>query len=329
MLKDHTSLVLLPLALFLAACSTAAAHNPEPSAAAELAPNREATSSVLAFTGEFALATGAIHPAKENLISQFAVSVKHGEVGSVKVRHVMPPYVAPEHRNHLFIHLHGGTYVGESGDASIAEAVLIAYRAQIPVLFIDYRLPPKHPFPAAVQDVVSVYLELLKERPARSMALGGTSAGGGLALAATHVLVEGGHQVPAALFAGAPWADLTETRDSTCTNNGIDASLVPTADKLGAAANAYAGRQNMNDPLISPVNGNFGGFPPTYFVAGTRDLFLSDTARVHRRLRMSGVVAELNIYAGVSQADEISVFDSPYSQQAYEELGAFLQKYLK
>ena len=265
----------------------------------------------------------------EKFAKQVSVSVKREEIEGVPVRHVVPASVALEHRNHLFIHLHGGAYVVGSGDAGVSEAILIASRAKIPVLSIDYRMPPKHHFPAAVNDVVSVYKHLLKERPAKSMAIGGTSAGGGLALASTHKLIELGLAVPAALFAGTPWADLTKTGDSHFTNEGIDRVLVTYDGVLAGAAKLYAGDHDMKNPLISPVYGDFKGFPPTYLVTGTRDLFLSDVARTHRKLRTAGIVADLNAYEGVSHGEYCLIIDSPESQQAYGELGAFLSKHLK
>ena len=265
----------------------------------------------------------------EKFAKQVSVAVKREEIEGVLVRYVVPASVALEHQNHLFIHLHGGAYVLNSGDASVFEAILIASRAKILVLSIDYRMPPKHPFPAAVNDVVKVYKHLLKKRPAKSMAMGGTSAGGGLALASTHKFIELGLDVPAALFAGTPWADLTKTGDSHFTNEGIDHALVTYDGLLAGAAKLYAGDHDMKNPLISPVYGDFEGFPPTYLVTGTRDLFLSDVARTHRKLRTAGVVADLNVYEGVSHGEYAFIIDSPESQQAYGELGAFLSKHLK
>ncbi len=80
-------------------------------------------------------------------------------------------------------------------------------------------------------------------------------------------------------------------------------------------------------PLISPVYGDFKGFPPTYLVTGTRDLFLSDTVRVHRKMRVAGVVADLNVYEGISHGEYI--VDSPESQQVYGELRTFLLRHLQ
>ena len=263
------------------------------------------------------------------LAKQLSVSVKRDEINGVNVHHLMPAVVDPRHENHLFIHLHGGAYVVGGGDASLGESILIADRAKISVLSIDYRMPPKHPFPAAVDDVVAVYKHLLRIRPAKSMALGGTSAGGGLSLASVHRFIQLGLEVPGALYAGTPWADLTKTGDSQFTNEGIDRVLVTYDGILHGAARLYAGGHALKDPLISPVYGRFEGFPPVYLVTGTRDLFLSDTARTHRKLRSAGIIADLNVYEGMSHAGYSILPTTLESLQIYTELNTFLIEHLQ
>ena len=98
---------------------------------------------------------------------------------------------------------------------------------------------------------------------------------------------------------------------------------------MEGAAKLYAGDHELTDPRISPVYGDFRGFPPTYLVSGTRDMFLSNTVRVHRKLRTAGVVANLNVYEGFSHGEYLKVIDSPESEQVFAELAAFLLKYLK
>jgi monoterpene epsilon-lactone hydrolase len=98
---------------------------------------------------------------------------------------------------------------------------------------------------------------------------------------------------------------------------------------LEGAAKLYAGDHALTDPLLSPVYDDFKGFPPTYLVSGTRDMFLSNTVRVHRKLRTAGVVADLNVYEGFSHGEYLKVFESPESQQVYAELRAFLLEHLK
>ena len=265
----------------------------------------------------------------ETLAELRSVTITEDEVAGVTVRTVTPAEVNPKNENRLFVHVHGGAHVFGGGLAGAGEAVLIAHRAKIPVVSIDYRMPPEHPFPAAVDDVVAVWQSLLGDRPAKSMALGGTSAGGGLALASTLRFLELGIETPGALWAGTPWADLTKTGDSHFTNEGIDRVLVSYDGLLEGAANLYADGRDLKTPLISPVYGDFEGFPPTYLVTGTRDLFLSDVVRVHRKMRVAGVLADLNVYEGVSHADYAYVRDSAESEQVFLELSAFLLQHLE
>ncbi len=263
------------------------------------------------------------------LAERWSVTVTEEEIAGVAVRTVTPAEIDPANKDRLFVHTHGGAYVTGAGLAGAAEAVIVAHAAKIPVVSIDYRMPPKHPFPAAIADVVAVWSRLLKDRPATSMALGGASAGGNLTLVSTMKFKELGLDLPGALYAGTPWADLTKTGDSQFTNEGIDRVLVTYGGVLEGAANLYADGRDLKTPLISPVYGNFEGFPPTQLVTGTRDLFLSDTVRVHRKMRSAGVIADLHVYEAMSHAGFAFMLDSPESQQAFSELGAFLKQHLK
>jgi acetyl esterase/lipase len=267
--------------------------------------------------------------AVEALAERLKVTIEEEKIAGVTVYSVTPENINPANENRLFVHTHGGAYVFNGGRAGLTEAIIIAHRANIPVLSIDYRMPPEHPFPVAVEDVVAVWKSLLEKRDAKSMALGGTSAGGGLVLASTHKFIGLGIPVPGALFAGTPWSDLTKTGDSYFTNEGVDTILISYDGLLAGAVELYAGDHALTDPLISPVYGDFKGFPPTYLVSGTRDMFLSNTVRTHRKLRTAGVVADLNVYEGFSHGGYLKDLDSPESQQTYAELGAFLLKYLE
>lgn len=272
---------------------------------------------------------GAANGTLQPLAAAFNVQVDQFEVEGVPIYRVQPANVDPHHAEHRFLYVHGGAYVLGGGEAGVMEAVLIASRANIQVIAIDYRMPPAHPFPAAVDDAVAVYRHVLGNRPASSIALGGTSAGGGLTLATVHKLIEDGVDVPGAIYLGTPWADLTDASDSLHTNESIDRVLLNYDGWLSAAARLYAGDHELTHRLISPVYGDFDGFPPTYLVSGTRDMLLSDTARVHRKLREAGVAADLNVYEGMSHAGYMIVANSPESERVYGELGEFLLEHLR
>ena len=93
------------------------------------------------------------------------------------------------------------------------------------------------------------------------------------------------------------------------------------------SAEVYAGDHDLKNPLISPIYGDFSGFPPTYLVSGTRDLFLSDTVRAHRKLRDAGVVADLNVFEGVPHGAYLVPGSGEYNA-ALGDLKKFLQIHL-
>jgi acetyl esterase/lipase len=134
--------------------------------------------------------------------------------------------------------------------------------------------------------------------------------------------------LPGALWAGTPWAQLDKVGDSYFTNDHVDNALVSYDGLLGAAARLYANGHDMADPELSPVNADFTGFPPTLLTTGTRDLFLSNTIRVHRKLKQAGVVSDLNVYEGLSHGDFERDPDLPESREVYGEAAAFFRQML-
>ena len=263
----------------------------------------------------------------DELASDLNLTITRDIIAGVAVHRVVPNDVVLG--KGLFIYVHGGAYVFGGGDASVGEGALIAARSGITAISIDYRMPPDDPHPAAVTDLEMVYRVLLETHDATNIGMGGTSAGGGLSMAAVHHFKALGLPIPGALYLGTPWADLTKTGDTMFTLEGIDRVLVTYDGMLEAAALLYADGEDLKDPLLSPVYGDLAGFPATYLVTGTRDMFLSDTVRVHRKLRNSGVEADLNVYEGLSHAEYAFVAGSPEHEATYRELAEFLRRHLK
>jgi len=262
-------------------------------------------------------------------IDQSPITVKREKIEGVNVYHVNPDEIAPEHMDHLFVHIHGGAYILNGGEACMAEAIEIALGTKMRALSIDYRMAPKHPYPAAVDDVVTVYKHLLTQRPARSMAMGGSSAGGGLTLNAVQQLIKQNIDVPSALFVGTPGSDLSGTGDTFYTNRGVDRNIPVYEGTIEAMLQLYADGHDLKDPRISAIYGDFHGFPPTILVTGTRDLFLSNTARTHIKLLQAGAVADLLVYEGVSHGDYLHVLAAPEAQHFLEMLDRFFTKHLQ
>ena len=273
--------------------------------------------------------------AKDNLVgisqveNAFDVVIKESKVSGVRVYEVTPKQIAPSHANHIMLYVHGGAYVFGAGTASLYEASVIASTSRLKVLSVDYRMPPEDPFPQAIEDAVAVYRFLLKSYEPSEVAFGGTSAGGGLALATTHRLKALDVALPGAIYAGTPWADLSKTGDTLFTNEGLDRVLVSYEGLLKGAAELYADGESLKDPLISPIYGDFDSFPPTIFVSGTRDMLLSDTARTHQKIRAAGGVADLLVFEALSHAGYLRDLESPESRQTYDQISLFLKEHLR
>jgi acetyl esterase/lipase len=249
------------------------------------------------------------------------------EIAGVKVTRLTPPRIAPEHAHHLFVHLHGGGFIVGAGLAGLLEAVRIAAFLKIPVLSIDYRMPPDHPAPAAMDDVAAVWSQLCGARPAEAIVLGGSSAGATLALVAALRMKELGLMLPAALFLGTPVVDLAKRGDMRFINDGVDRTLVRW-NQVAYPIALYVGEHSYDDPHISPIYGTFDGFPPAYVVSGTRDLMLSDAVRVHRKLRQAGVDADLHVYEGLAHAEYALLDGTPEQREHHAELNAFIVRHL-
>lgn len=261
-------------------------------------------------------------------LADLPVSAEPAKLRGVNAWRVTPDEIAPGFEGKVMMDLHGGAYVFFAGKGALDESLVLSSRVGIPVVSVDYRMPPDHPFPAAVDDAVVAYLALLEDYAPRDIVMGGTSAGGGLTLATVQRLNSLGYPLPAALYLGTPWADLTKTGDTQFTNENLDRVLVTYDNTLGAAARLYAGMDSLTHPLISPVYGSFDGFPPTILTSGTRDLFLSDVVRVHRKMRAAGVPADLHVYEALSHAGYIVSPNTPESNDMYREVGAFFRRHL-
>ncbi len=256
------------------------------------------------------------------------VTMEPTVIGGVKGFIFTPKTMPDAHRNQLIINVHGGGYVYGPGVSGTAEAMLMSAYGGYKVIEFDYRMPPDAPYPAAMDDAMAVWKAALAMQDPSRMAIVGTSTGGGMTLAMILRAKQEGLALPAAIAPGTPWADLTETGDSYKTNEWVDNVLVSYSGYLSHAALLYANGHDLKDPQLSPIYGDFHGFPPAILTTGTRDLFLSNTVRTHRKLREAGVTAELEVFEGFSHAQYLFDPTAPETKEAFAEITAFLDEHL-
>ncbi len=213
-----------------------------------------------------------------------------------------PGHDLREMRRGWVLWIHGGGFCW--GSARDGTGLRLAAGLSVPVVSVEYPLAPEAPFPAALDVCVEAYVAGLEERGPRVL-LGGVSAGANLALGVlqrVRARRAAGEDIPlpVGLVALTPFGDLAGEGDSYRVNDGRDAYL-RWRGQQEKFARAYAGDADLRDPLVSPVHADWSGeaLPPAFFSSGTRDLFLSDTARIHTAWREAGGEADLALAEGL------------------------------
>lgn len=226
------------------------------------------------------------------MAERLPVSTETISVGGVTVYDITPDGADPDDPR-AYLDIHGGALITGGGDSCKGMGAMAAMRNRIRTWSVDYRMPPDHPYPAALDDCVTVYRELLRDHQAGQLVVGGSSAGGNLAAALVLRARDERLPMPAAAVLSSPEVDLTESGDSFNSNLGVDSVLT---ESLMPANLLYADGRDLADPYLSPLFGDFTkGFSPTILSTGTRDLFLSNAVRMHRALRTAGIPAELHV----------------------------------
>jgi acetyl esterase/lipase len=256
----------------------------------------------------------------------YPVNIQETTTAGVRTDIITPLEMPADHRLRVLINLHGGGFNSDSG--SLIEGVPIANLAKIKVVSVYYRLAPENQFPAAVEDVVAVYKELLKTYKPGGIGIFGTSAGAILTAEVTSKLKQLGLPLPAAIgmFSGlADYSRVGEARQ-LFTLSGFPGDLRPT-DPNHPSNEEYAGKTDRKDPVLSPLYADLHGWPPSLSVTSTRDILLSDTAIFHRALLRAGTDAQLVVFEALPHAFWYH-FQLPETKEALELMAKFFDQKL-
>ena len=189
------------------------------------------------------------------------------------------------------------------------------------VLSFDYRLAPEHPYPAAIEDALKVWDYLMYQGyGARDIIIAGDSAGGNLALTLTLALKEQGRLLPRGLLLFSPWTDMTRSGKSYQKKASVDPIL--TLEYIEEAVRAYAGENDLEDPMISPVFADFTGFPQTFIQVGTNEILLSDSLKLDKQMLKYRVPVRLEQYKGMWHVFQMAPFKTAY--EAMDEAAEFV-----
>jgi len=254
----------------------------------------------------------------------YPVNVEETTTAGVRTDIITPLSMPAENRTRVLINLHGGGFNSDSG--SLIEGVPISNLAKMKVVSVYYRLAPENPFPAAVDDVVAVYKDLLKTYKPKSIGIFGTSAGAILTCEVTARLKQLGLPLPGALGIFSSLADFSRPGDSwqLFTLNGFPGQLEPT-DPNHPRESEYAGKTDRKDPVLSPLFSDLQGWPPSLSVTSGRDILLSGTTIFHRALLAAGDDAQLIVFEALPHAFWYH-FQLPETKEALQLMAKFLDE---
>jgi acetyl esterase/lipase len=293
------------------------AISPQAQALLRDAPAITARSMALAAIQERRQASAAFYvPTCLVLARQLGVTLTEEMIGGVRTQVLTPANIVG---SNAILYFFGGGYVQGSPDEDLAITARLAHLAKCRVYAPYCALAPEHPFPQGLENGIAVYQALVARYGAAALTIAGESAGGGLALSLLLKIAE--RPAKAALMS--PWSDLTKTGDTLSTLVGNDPWLHYELT-LEPAARAYAGPRDLASPDVSPLYADFpANFPKTLITTGTRDLFLSDCARLSTKLRAAGIDCELRVWEGMWHVFEFEA-NLPEADASLEEIAAFI-----
>jgi acetyl esterase/lipase len=226
------------------------------------------------------------------------------------------------------LYLHGGAWVAGSPQTAIGLTGFLVERVGVRAVSLDYRLAPEDPFPAAVDDVVAAYRELLERgHDPASIAFAGDSAGGGLAVTGALAARDRGLPLPAAIACFSPGFDHTRSGASMTTKADRDPIL--SRELLLETGAQYVGGQDPAQPLLSPaISADLRGFPPLLLQVGTNEILLDDSVRLADRAREHEVDVILDVVAGVPHVFQNRATLLTEADEALDRAALFLRQRL-
>jgi acetyl esterase/lipase len=225
----------------------------------------------------------------------------------------------------VLLYLHGGGYIACSPETHRPLVGSLVQRLGGRGYVPRYRLAPEHPFPAALEDAQAAYRYLLDvERvPPERIVIAGDSAGGGLAIATTLAIRDAGGPMPAAVVTFSPWTDLAATGASLEANSERCAMFA--GETIRRAARFYLGDADPRTPYVSPLYGDFRGFPPLLVHASEDEVLRDDAVRVAERARDAGVPVELALWPRVPHVWQFFAAVLPEAQASLARTIRFVQ----
>ncbi len=262
-------------------------------------------------------------PRIERALDRYPVEVRETTLGGIDCLDIVP---RGDCRPGTILYCYGGGYIMGSPREDLIVSAALAAHAGARVVAPWYRLAPEHPYPAAIDDCMSVHAVITTDPSCGPLALAGESAGGNAALCLLRRSMKAGAIMPVAVALLSPWSDLTHEDDSHFSNDGRDPTL--TRDLARQAALLYAGGRELTHPDLSPVRGAWSEpLPPVMITTGTRDLLLDQNRALATVLESAGADVTLRVWDDLWHVFEF--YDElPEADRSLRDIAAFLRRHL-
>ena len=245
------------------------------------------------------------------------IKESHTELAGIPTRRLTP---TPCHG--AILYLHGGAYCTGSPDSHREMVARIARSTEREAFILDYRLAPEAPYPAALDDALAAYTDLLSRH--QDIVIMGDSAGGGLAMALAEAISKTDYAQPHAMVLMPPWCDLTCSGPTIDSNRKIDPMLHPLW--LTSSAEMYAASTAKDEPGLSPLFGDMSGYPRTLIQVGSDEILLSDSTRAESAMKEAGVDVTLQVSEGMWHVFQFHAAFLKPSKKAVYRIGEFLRQ---
>jgi len=228
----------------------------------------------------------------------------------------------------VVLYLHGGGYILGSLISHQDLVARISRAAKARVLFIEYRLAPEDPFPAAVEDAVKLYKWLIENQKIdpKKIVIAGDSSGGGLTLVTLIKLRDENINLPAAGVCLSPWTDVALTSESLIRNAKVDTFLK--LYDLVFMADLYVGDNDPKNPYISPLYADLHDLPPILIQVGTAESIEDDSVRFAEKAKKAGVDVKLEVFDDMIHGFQAFSSWAPEGQDAIDKIGVYIQEKL-
>lgn len=251
------------------------------------------------------------------------VSYENIDAGGIPALWITPEDAS---RDHVILYMHGGAFQFGSSNGHRKLASHLAKACNCVSVSADYRLTPEHPFPAGLNDCMTVYKWLLdKGYKAGNVVVAGDSCGGGLSASVPLKAIEQGLPIPGAAVSMSPWYDMNGGYDSYTTNAEND--MISAAEGMEVNADKYlAGNTTRDDPLVSPIRADLSGLPPTWISCPGHDILVDQGRLFAEKARNAGVEVVLEIHEGQQHVMEFMAGRAPEADESLKRIGEWVRK---